>query len=115
MRAERRARWEASEAFAKLHEAACDGDPEIVYAARVRWLGRFDREHDASVERFCATVGDVKLAAQCDALQARLFDGGGERAWSATTLYDEIARVRAGARRAVVTGTEVALGPLNPA
>ena len=30
-------------------------------------------------------------------------------------LYDEIARVRAGARRAVVAGAEVALGPLNPA
>jgi hypothetical protein len=78
-RAKRRAQWEASEewAFERLRDAARAGDAKTVHASLVRWLGRFDAEHEPSVERFCERANDAGFTRQCDALQAELSAAAG--------------------------------------
>ena len=117
-RAERRAQWEASEewAFERLRDASREDDPKAVYASLVRWLGRFDRGHDASLGAFCESADDAALTRQCAALQAALFGPGAptDAKWSGPALYDEVARVRATARRTIEERADADLGPLNP-
>ena len=116
-RAERRARYEASEAWAfeRLRDAARGGDAAATYAALGRWIARTKPAHGETIAAFCAAAHDTDLTKQCEALEARLFgDARAGGAWSGTALFEDVARARRKMRPAI-TDYAVGLEPLNPA
>ena len=117
-RAERRRRWEASEACAFEHvtEAIDRGDPAAVYPALLRWLVRdAPREESVTVATLGARVNDPELGHALAALGATVYGHARAPTWDARDLARRLGEARARLRHADHAARAAGpLPPLNP-
>ena len=117
-RAERRRRWEASEACAFEHvtEAIDRGDPAAVYPALLRWLVRAaPREESVTVATLGARVHDPELGHALAALGATVYGHARAPTWDARDLARRLGEARARLRHADHAARAAGpLPPLNP-
>lgn len=117
-RAERRRRWEASEAraFERVTDTIGGGDPGAIYPAVLRWLARVEPQHPpVTVTTLAERVGDPELGRALASLGAAVYGDSAPRTWQTGDLSRRLAAARDRLRRAgdAARATEP-LPPLNP-
>lgn len=117
-RAERRRRWDASEAcaFERVTDAIDHGDPAAIYPALLHWLDRIE-PHDPPVTM--ATLGaradDPDLGRSLETLGAAVYGDASSGRWKADDLSRRLTEARAHLRHADRIAHQPApLPPLNP-